>query len=61
VTTDFDGVIPDDPEFDLKELERKTGGVPAELLEEEIHQEMEFLLCLACKERYCANPMNLPL
>jgi hypothetical protein len=61
VATDFDGVIPDESDIDLKEIEYRTKGVPAELLEEEIHREMQFLLCMACKERFCANPLNIPL
>ncbi len=65
VISDFDGVVPDEDSSDtqalLEEIRRRTEGVPADLLEEEIHREFSFLLCPECKELYCANPLNLPL
>ena len=65
VVSDFDGVIPEDCLSDnsslLEEIRRRTEGVPSDLLEEEVYKEFSFLLCLQCKQKYCANPLNVPL
>lgn len=65
LTQGFDGVIPDDGEADLDALARrideKTRGVPERLLEEDVHQEMAFVLCPRCREKFAANPLDLPL
>lgn len=61
----FDGVIQTRPSEDLKSLmakiERQTAGVPEQLLEDEIHKEFDFVLCPRCREKFCANPLDLPL
>jgi len=65
VTSTFDGYIPYDPSEDttaqLKKIAAEFKSLPPELLEEEVHQEFAFLICLPCKERFCANPLNRPL
>lgn len=65
VYSDFDGVIitPTDSNYkeELKKIMEKVKSLPANLLEEEIHREFEFIICRECKERFCANPLNLPL
>lgn len=45
----------------LKKIDDQTAGVPEQLLEDEVHREFHFWLCPRCKEKYCANPLNLPL
>lgn len=61
----FDGVIEPGPAEDLKSLvskiERQTAGVPEQLLEDEVHKEFDFVLCPRCREKYSANPLDLPL
>ena len=61
----FDGIIEDSQAEDLKtlmaKLEGQTAGVPEHILEEEVHKEFSFNICPRCKEKYCANPLNLPL
>jgi hypothetical protein len=61
----FDGVIDGAGNGSLSELaaqiEKQTAGVPESLLEEEVHREFSFILCARCKEKYCANPLDLPL
>jgi hypothetical protein len=61
----FDGEIDASQVEDLDSLMQKindqTAGVPEKLLEGEVHREFRFLLCPRCKEKYCANPLNLPL
>lgn len=65
VTSTFDGFIPFDPAVDtsakLKKIAEELKNLPPELLEEEVHQEFSYLICLPCKERFCANPLNKPL
>lgn len=66
VAADFDGVLPD-PESPgeleaalcrlLGELERAD----PERLQREICHVERHLLCPPCRERYLANPLNLPL
>lgn len=61
----FDGVIKLTNGMDLanllKKIDDQTAGVPEQLLEGEVHREFLFWLCPRCKEKYCANPLNLPL
>jgi hypothetical protein len=65
VTSTFDGYIPYDPSEDasarLKKIAEELKSLPPELIEEEIHQEFTYLICLPCKERFCANPLNRSL
>lgn len=61
----FDGVIEETDGASLKDciarINEQTAGVPESLLEEEVHREFSFILCVRCKEKYCANPLDLPL
>jgi hypothetical protein len=61
----FDGVVQPGPSGDLKSLmakiEKQTAGVPEQLLEDEVHKEFSFVLCPRCREKFCANPLDLPL
>lgn len=61
----FDGVIEEPQGADIKDfiarINEQTAGVPESLLEEEVHREFKFVLCGRCKEKYCANPLDLPL
>ncbi len=66
VFADFDAAeLAEDLNMDLQEviqnLRDSTKGLPADLIEEEIHKEFDFILCSRCKEIFCANPLNLPL
>ncbi|HBE73054.1 MAG TPA: hypothetical protein DDW31_03025 [candidate division Zixibacteria bacterium] len=61
----FDGVVQPGASGDLKALmakiEQQTAGVPEQLLEDEVHKEFSFVLCPRCREKFCANPLDLPL
>jgi hypothetical protein len=61
----FDGVIEEPQGASIKEfiarINEQTAGVPESLLEEEVHREFHFVLCGRCKEKYSANPLDLPL
>jgi hypothetical protein len=61
----FDGVIAGEQDGDLpslmKRLDQQTRGVPERLLEEDVHKVMRYRLCVRCRERFAANPLDLPL
>jgi hypothetical protein len=66
VAADFDGVLPDD--CDAAELHERLADVlgaleradPVRLMRDVCHVERH-LLCPGCRDRYLANPLNLPL
>jgi hypothetical protein len=66
VYADFDGVLEDletadDIEARLREVVAATEGAdPDELMRDVFHEERH-LLCRGCRDRYLANPLNLPL
>jgi hypothetical protein len=66
VYADFDGVlVPPEagrkPEEELRELvARMADQDPAALMRDVYHSERH-LLCPECRDRYLANPLNLPL
>jgi hypothetical protein len=66
VYADFDGVLPavetaEEMEARLRELVAAMDRAdPDELLRDVFHEERH-LLCPDCRERYLANPLNLPL
>jgi len=45
----------------LEELEQAAAGEQAAILEDEVYQRRFYRLCRACRERWGANPLNLPL
>jgi hypothetical protein len=66
VCADFDGVLPEreahrDAQEQMQALLREMAERdPEELMREVIHNERH-LLCPGCRDRYLANPLNLPL
>ncbi len=62
VYADFDGVLPDvnTPE-ELQELVRSMEEADPDALMREVFHEEVHLLCRGCRDRYLANPLNLPL
>ena len=66
VYADFDGVLPrvetaEELEARLHELVAAMEEAdPDELMQEVFHEEVH-LVCRACRDRYLANPLNLPL
>jgi hypothetical protein len=65
VAADFDGVLPApddaDPQGQARALLKAIAGRDAEaLLRDVVHTERH-LLCPGCRDRYLANPLNLPL
>ena len=66
VYADFDGVLPqvktaDEMEARLRELaDAMEEADPDELMRDVFHEERH-LLCPGCRDRYLANPLNIPL
>lgn len=66
IYADFDGVLPEvetaaELEARLRELVAAMEGAdPDELMRDVFHEERH-LLCPGCRDRYLANPLNLPL
>jgi hypothetical protein len=61
----FDGVIAGEQGGDLpglmRRLDEQTAGVPERLLEEDVHKVLRYRLCPRCREKFAANPLDLPL
>ena len=45
----------------LEKIDRGIRGVPADLLEQEVHREIDGRLCRRCKEHFSANPFGASL
>jgi hypothetical protein len=65
VSADFDGVLSvpdgvDDPGRRRAFLESLAQTDPGAAMDEVFHEE-HHLLCAPCRERFLANPLNLPL
>ncbi|MDH3973119.1 MAG: hypothetical protein OEV42_02460 [Deltaproteobacteria bacterium] len=61
VLADFDGHTGSDDEAgadDLESLIRQIEKSAPETLENDIHQEMVFLLCKNCRNTFVKNPLN---
>jgi hypothetical protein len=66
VYADFDGVLPDvgaaeHLEARLRELVAAMDGADPDELMRDVYHEERYLLCPGCRDRYLANPLNLPL
>jgi hypothetical protein len=66
VYADFDGVLPqvetaEELEARLAELVAAMDERDPDELMRDVYHEERHLLCPACRERYLANPLNLPL
>ncbi len=66
VYADFDGVLPEagtaeEMEARLQELVVAMDQADPDELMRDVHHEEHHLLCPGCRDRYLANPLNLPL
>lgn len=66
VYADFDGVVPraetaDELESRLCELVAVMDEMDPDELMRDVYHDERHLLCRACRDRYLANPLNLPL
>ncbi|RKZ22692.1 hypothetical protein DRQ16_02110 [bacterium] len=60
---EFDGMELGEEEFDevLEKIVEELEGLPSYLIEGDIYQLKEYILCPDCKDQFAANPLNLPL
>ena len=66
VYADFDGILPEvaspaEMEARLQELVAAMEEIHPDKLMRDVFHEERHLLCPGCRERYLANPLNLPL
>jgi hypothetical protein len=66
VAADFDGVLPmdedpTDPNSRLTSLLREMEEADPDQLMRDVYHVERHLLCSGCRDRYLANPLNLPL
>ncbi len=66
VYADFDGTLPEagtaeQVEGQMRETVVKMEQADPDALMRGVHHQERHLLCPACRERYLANPLNLPL
>ncbi|MBN1354739.1 hypothetical protein JXA40_00555 [bacterium] len=62
VESNFEPMLKSEVEVD-RELElilQRIDITDAELLENEVYQAMQFILCRDCRDRFAANPLNKP-
>ena len=45
----------------IEKMLERIQHIDARTLENEIHQEFRFRLCKDCRDRFVANPLNVPL
>jgi hypothetical protein len=59
--SDFDGVIvcdTADPELETQELLEEAEEISEQELEDEVYQELSFVLCGRCRRRFARDPFN---
>jgi len=66
VYADFDGVLPaagtaEEMEARMRELVADMQQADPDTLMRDVYHQERHLLCPPCRERYLANPLNLPL
>lgn len=66
VYADFDGVLPqmetaDEVEARLREVVAAMEAADPDALMRDVFHEERHLLCPGCRDRYLANPLNVPL
>jgi hypothetical protein len=66
VAADFDGHLPEagtaeEVEGRMRELASRMEQADADKLMRDVFHQERYLLCPGCRERYLANPLNLPL
>jgi len=66
VYADFDGVLPEagsaeEREARMRQLVAELAQADPDALMRDVFHQERHLLCPACRERYLANPLNLPL
>lgn len=61
ILSDFDGVLPyaeDDLSEEIQTLLKKMEDMEVQELEDEVYQEISFVLCERCKKLFARDPLN---
>ena len=61
ILSDFDGVVPyteEDLNAEIQSLLKNMESMDAQELEDEVYQEISFVLCEKCKKRFARDPFN---
>jgi hypothetical protein len=61
IISDFDGVIvceTDDPEMEAQEMLEAAEDMDEQELEDEVYQELSFVLCSRCRKRFSRDPFS---
>jgi len=59
IVSDFDGVIPA-PEGDaISSILEKVADIPEEELDQEVYEEMAFLVCKSCRDKFREDPLSV--
>lgn len=56
IVSDFDGVLPVYEDEDVNEIIESCQNIPEEELEREVYEEMAFLVCKSCRDKFRENP-----
>ncbi len=58
IVSDFDGVLPVCEDVDVNEIIESGQNIPEEELEHEVYEEMAFLVCKSCRDKFRENPFS---
>ncbi|MBN2107283.1 MAG: hypothetical protein JW832_07630 [Deltaproteobacteria bacterium] len=61
IISDFDGVIlceTDDPGMEAQEMLEAADAMDEQELEDEVYQELSFVLCSRCRKRFSRDPFS---
>lgn len=58
IVSDFDGVLPVCEDENVNEVIESGKNVPEEELEREVYEEMAFLVCKSCRDRFREDPFS---
>lgn len=59
IVSDFDGVISVDEKEDVNQILDEANRFSEEELEEEVYEEMAFLVCKSCRDKFRSDPLNV--
>lgn len=59
IVSDFDGVLPVGEDEDIQELIESGEGLSEEELNNEVYEEMAFLVCKSCRDKFREDPLSV--
>jgi len=58
IVSDFDGVLPVCENENVEEIIESGSNIPEEELEREVYEEMAFLVCKSCRDKFREDPFS---